>query len=94
MPQIKIKDLQGERDQELSMKEANFQKNLQTLKAKLDTLSPVEVVQSPFSSLKPTKREIVAVTFALGCFMAVVMAFLREFWVKNHEQISAKSKRS
>lgn len=95
--QIKIKDLQVERDQELSMKEANLQKSLQTLQAKLDTLSPVEVVQSPFSSLKPVKpakRKIVAVAFALGCFMAVVMAFLREFWVKNREQISAESKGS
>lgn len=92
---IKIKDLQVKREQELSMKEANLQKNIQTLKAKLDTLSPVEVVQSPFSSLKPVKpakRKIVAIAFVLGCFMAVMMAFLREFWVKNREQISAESK--
>jgi len=92
---IKIKDLQVKREQELSMKEANLQKKMQTLKAKLDTLLPVEVVQSPFSSLKPVKpakRKIVAIAFVLGCFMAVMMAFLREFWVKNREQISAESK--
>jgi len=95
--QIEIKDLQVKREQELSIKEANLQKRMHTLKAKLDALLPVEVVQSPFSSLKPVKpakTKIVAVAFALGCFMAVVMAFLREFWVKNRERISAESKGS
>ena len=95
--QITIKDLQIEREQELSIKEANLQKKILTIKAKLDALLPVEVVQSPFSSLKPVKpvkTKIVAVAFALGCFMAVVMAFLREFWIKNRERISAESKGS
>jgi uncharacterized protein involved in exopolysaccharide biosynthesis len=95
--QIKIKDFQIEREQELSIKEANLQKKMLTIKAKLDALLPVEVVQSPFSSLKPVKpakTKIVAVTFALGCFMAVIMAFLREFWIKNRERISAESKAS
>lgn len=95
--QIEIKDLQIEGEQELSIKEANLQKRMHTLKAKLDALLPVEVVQSPFSSLKPVKpakTKIVAVAFALGCFMAIVMAFLREFWIKNRERISAESKAS
>jgi len=95
--QIKIKDLQIEREQELSIKEANLQKKILTIKAKLDALLPVEVVKSPFSSqkpVKPAKTKIVAVAFALGCFMAVVMAFLREFWIKNRERISAESKGS
>jgi uncharacterized protein involved in exopolysaccharide biosynthesis len=94
--QIEVKDLQVKQEQELFIKEANLQKRMHTLKAKLDALLPVEVVQSPFSSLKPVKPakiKIVAVAFALGCFMAVVMAFLREFWVKNRERISAKSKK-
>lgn len=95
--QIEIKYLQIKREQELSMKEANLQKKILTIKAKLDALVPVEVVQSPFSSLKPVKpakTKIVAVAFALGCFMAVVMAFLREFWTKNRERVSDESKRS
>jgi len=95
--QIKIKDLQIEREQELSIKEANLQKKMLTVKAKLDALLPVEVVKSPFNSqkpVKPAKIKIVAVAFALGCFMAVVMAFLREFWIKNRARISAGSKGS
>jgi capsular polysaccharide biosynthesis protein len=95
--QIKIKDLQIEQEQELSIKEANLQKKILTIKAKLDALLPVEVVKSPFSSqkpVKPAKTKIVAVAFALGCFMAVIMAFLREFWIKNRELISAESKES
>ena len=95
--QIKIKDLQIEREQELSIKETNLKKKIFTVKAKLDALSPVESVKSPFSSQKPVKPEkikIVTVTFVLGCFMAVVMAFLREFWIKNRERISDESKMS
>jgi uncharacterized protein involved in exopolysaccharide biosynthesis len=95
--QIKIKDLQIEQEQELSIKEANLQKKILTIKAKLDALLPVEVIKSPFSSQKPVrpaKTKIVAVAFALGCFMAVIMAFLREFWIKNRELISAESKES
>ncbi|MBW1965705.1 MAG: hypothetical protein JRI40_10950, partial [Deltaproteobacteria bacterium] len=95
--QIKINDLQTERELEMSIKEANLQKKMLTIKAKLDALLPVEVVRSPFSSqkpVKPAKIKIVAVAFALGCFMAVVMAFLREFWIKNRERISAESKGS
>jgi uncharacterized protein involved in exopolysaccharide biosynthesis len=95
--QIEIKDLQVKREQELSMKEANLQKKMQTLDAKLEALLPVEVVKSPFSSLrtvKPAKAKIVAIAFVLGCFMAVVMAFLREFWIKNRERISPGSKGS
>jgi len=95
--QIEIKDLQVKREQELSIKEGDLQKKMLTIKAKLDALLPVEVVKSPFSSqkpVKPAKTKIVAVAFALGCFMAVIMAFLREFWIKNRERISAGSKGS
>jgi len=95
--QIEIKDLQVKREEELSIKEANLQKRMHTLKAKLDALLPVEVVQSPFSSqspVKPDKKKIVVIAFALGCFMALVTAFLREFWVKNRERISMQSKGS
>jgi len=95
--QLKIKDLQVEREQELSIKEADLKKGLDTIKAKLHALSPVETVKSPFSSqrpVKPDKKKIVVIAFALGCFMALVMAFLREFWVKNRERISTESKGS
>ena len=95
--QIKIKDLQVKQDQELSIKEKDLQKKMLTIKAKLDALLPVEVVKSPFSSskpVKPAKTKIVAIAFVLSCFLAVVMAFLREFWIKNRERISAGSKGS
>ncbi|OPL12235.1 MAG: hypothetical protein AVO38_04225 [delta proteobacterium ML8_D] len=95
--QLKIKDLQTKRQEELSIKEADLKKELDTIKAKLHALSPVEIVESPFSSqrpVKPDKKKIVIVAFALGCFMALVMAFLREFWVKNRERISMDPKGS
>jgi uncharacterized protein involved in exopolysaccharide biosynthesis len=95
--QLKIKDLQTKRQEELSMKEADLKKELDTIKAKLHALSPVETVKSPFSSqrpVKPDKKKIVVISFALGCFMAMVMAFLREFWVKNRERISMDPKGS
>jgi uncharacterized protein involved in exopolysaccharide biosynthesis len=92
--QLKIRDLQVEQEQELSIKEADLKKELGTIKAKLQALSPVEIVESPFSSqspVKPDKKKIVVIAFAMGCFMALVTAFLREFWVKNRERISMQS---
>ena len=92
--QIKIKDLEVKRDEELPIKEAGLKKELSTLKTRLSAILPVEVVQPPFSSIKPVKpakRKIVAIAIALSCFMAVLAAFLIEFWVKNRERVTASS---
>ena len=89
---IKIKDLEVKRDDELPMKEARLLQKLSTLKTRLSAILPVEVVQPPFSStkpVKPAKIKIVAIAIALSCFMAVLAAFLREFWVKNRERVTA-----
>ncbi len=88
----KIKDLEVKRDEELPIKEARVKKELSTLKTKLSAVLPVEVVQPPFSSrepVKPAKIKIVAIAIALSCFLAVLAAFLREFWVKNRERVTA-----
>jgi hypothetical protein len=89
---IKIKDLEVKRDDELPMDEAKLQKGLSTLKARLSVILPVDVFQTPFSStkpVKPAKIKIVAIAVTLSCFMAVLAAFLREFWVKNRERVTA-----
>jgi len=92
--QMKNKDLEVKRDEELPIKEAGLKKELSTLKTKLFAVLPVEVVQPPFSSrepVKPAKIKIVAIAVALSCFMAVLAAFIREFWVKNRERVTAAS---
>ena len=92
--QIKIKDLEVKRDDELPMDEAKLQQELSTLKTKLSVIMSVEVVQPPFSSTKPAKPakiKIVAIAISLSCFMAVLAAFLREFWVKNRERVKEAS---
>ena len=91
--QIKNKDLEVKRDdEELPIKEAGLKKELSTLKTRLSAVLPVEVVQPPFSStkpVKPAKIKIVAIAVALSFFMAVLAAFLGEFWVKNRERVTA-----
>ncbi len=89
---IKIKDLEVKRDDELPMDEAKLQQELSTLKTRLSAILPLEMIQPPFSStkpVKPAKIKIVAIAVALSCFMAVLAAFLREFWVKNRERVTA-----
>jgi len=89
---IKIKDLEVKRDNELPMDEAKLQKELSTLKTRLSVILSVDMFQPPFSSIKPVKPakiKIVAIAVALSCFMAVLAAFLREFWVKNRERVTA-----
>jgi len=92
--EIQIQEYEVKRDQELNMKTDNLQEKIDTLKSKLASLTPVEMIQPPFSSrepVKPAKRKIVAIAIALSCFMAVLAAFLIEFWVKNRERVTASS---
>jgi len=90
--QINIKDLMVKRDQELSLKEGQLQADLSATKEKLSALSPIEVVQYPFSSpkpVRPAKIKIIAVSIVLGCFLALLVSFFAEFWVKNRARLSA-----
>jgi LPS O-antigen subunit length determinant protein (WzzB/FepE family) len=91
---LRIDDLVMTRDRELPLKAAELDQEIQTLQTRLETLSPVEIVQPPFSSIepvRPAKKKIMAVALALGGFAAILGAFLREFWVKNRDKISAGS---
>jgi chromosome segregation ATPase len=91
---IKIDDLVMTRDRELPLKAVELDQEIQTLQTRLETLSPVEIVQLPFSSIepvRPAKKKIMAIALALGVSVAIFGAFLREFWVKNRDKISAGS---
>lgn len=92
--EIKIQELKIKRNKELSMKTETLQEDIETLKTKLSTLSPLEVNQPPFSSLepaKPPKIKIIAMAIVLAGFLAVLSVFLTEFWVKNRARFTAAS---
>jgi len=92
--EIKIQELTVKRNQELSMKMDKLQENIDTLKTKLSTMAPLEVNQPPFSSsdsVKPAKIKITALAAVVGCFLALIAAFLTEFWVKNRKRVKANS---
>ncbi len=89
--QQNIKELELQRDKELPLKLAEYQQEIEALKTKLDALSPVELVQHPYSSLnpvKPAKVKIVALSMVSGFFISIFCAFLRDFWVRNREKIA------
>ena len=92
--EIQIQELTVKRNQELSMKTDKLQENIDTLKTKLSTLTPLEQNQPPFSSfdpVKPAKIKILALAIVLGGVFAVLAAFLKEFWIKNRERVTAVS---
>jgi len=92
--EIKIQELKIKRNKELSMEEDKLQENIETLKTKLSMLTPLEVNQPPFSSANPVKsgkRKIVALAVVLAGFLALLAAFLTEFWIKNRTRVTAVS---
>lgn len=92
--EIKIEELKIKRNKELTMKADKLQENIETLQTRLSTLTPLEVNQPPFSSpepVKPSKRKIVALAIVLAGFLAVLTAFIKEFWIKNRERVTAVS---
>ncbi|SMC26521.1 LPS O-antigen chain length determinant protein, WzzB/FepE family [Desulfacinum hydrothermale DSM 13146] len=86
-----IKTLQVKKDQELPLKKARLKTEIATLTAKKAALSPIEVVQAPFSSLRPVKPKtvmIVTLGVVVGAFMGIFMAFILEFISSNREKIT------
>lgn len=95
--ETRVQELTIKRNQELSMKNDKLQENINTLKIMLSTLTPIEVNQIPFSSIKPDspkKVKIVALAIVLGSFIAMFAAFSKEFWFRNKEQIKKSKNKS
>ncbi len=85
-----IKSLEEQRDKELPLKSSSIESEIQTLILRKESLSPVEVVQQPFSSIKPVKpkiRMILTVSLVAGFLLGTFAAFLVEFIVANKEKI-------
>jgi uncharacterized protein involved in exopolysaccharide biosynthesis len=89
--QFQIEDLIMTRDRELALKAAELDQEIQTLKTQSAALSPVEIVQDPFSPKRPVRPEklrILTIALMVGCFSAFLGAFLMDFWVRNRDRIS------
>ena len=91
--EFSIKKLVAERDKQLALQRAQLDQEISTLKTRLSALSPVEMVQPPFSSSrpeKPKKAMIIAISFALSWFLGIFTAFVYDFWAKNKERLSGR----
>ncbi len=86
----KIKTLEEKRDKELPLEKSGIESEIRTLVSQKDSLSPVEVVQHPFSSLRPVKPKtplILAVSLVIGGLLGIFCAFIVEFIETNREKI-------
>ena len=80
---LTIAQLRSRLSKELPIKEQALEKQIDIIKSEINSLQPLEIVQSPFSSpgpVKPRKKLIMALSAVLGLFMALLAAGLKEFW--------------
>ncbi len=87
-----IKDLELKRDKELEKERFDIQNTIKQLEIKLSMLRPVEVVQPPYSSIKPVKpKKLLMVTVAgvSGLFLGIFLAFFVEWWVEARKKYSS-----
>jgi len=77
-----LEELKVQRDEVLPKTEQAIRARIEELKERINLLSPVEVVQDAFSSVKPVKPKkklIVAVGFVSGLFLGIFLAFFVEY---------------
>ncbi len=77
-----LEELRVQRDEVLPRTEQAIRARIEELKERMNLLSPVEVVQDVFSSVKPVKpkkRLIVAVGLVSGLFLGIFLAFFVEY---------------
>jgi len=96
-----ILDLKLDRDESMVLrnKEAALdieqQKiDIQVLKSKISNLSIIQIIKAPVrsnQSVKPDKLKIVMLSFIIGIFLAVLLSFLRNFWINNKVRITEKA---
>ncbi len=86
---MNIADLEVQRDKELPMKKKALENRIVTLKAKLDAIRPIEVLTPPRSSrkpVKPKKKVIFTLATFAGFFVAIFLAFVKDFWERNKQR--------
>jgi LPS O-antigen subunit length determinant protein (WzzB/FepE family) len=84
-----INDKKEKQTKELVLQKQNLEKLLALAKVQLSQLSPVEIIQRPFSSIKPVaprKVLIVALAGVGGLFLGIFVAFLMAFVQKVKEE--------
>ncbi len=89
-----IRELELKKAKELPLERAALEERIATLKVRLDSLSPIEIVQAPFSStrpVKPAKKKVVAIAFVFGCFVAVFAAFIVDFLARSKNLIAEEA---
>ena len=58
---------------------------------KIDRIALLEVVEPPQASIKPKspkRKKIVAMAGALGFFLAIILVYLRHFWITNRGRLA------
>ena len=89
--ETKIQQLETRLKEELPLKIKALEKQKDVIASKIASTQPIDVVQVPFSSpgpVKPKKGLILTLSFVLGCFIAILGAGFREFWLHARSKIS------
>jgi predicted nucleic acid-binding Zn-ribbon protein len=86
--EMSIADIKERQVRELEQEKRNLEKRLEVAKLQITQLSPVEVIESPFSSVNPVapkKKLIVALSTVGGLFVGIFAVFFVNF-VKNAQR--------
>jgi LPS O-antigen subunit length determinant protein (WzzB/FepE family) len=87
--ELLIKDKKEKQTKELTMKKQSLEKLLALVRVQLTKLSPVEIIQPPFISIKPVapkKRLIVALSCVGGVFLGIFAVFFVNFLKKARQE--------
>jgi len=88
--QREISELRLAVEKELPSEIILLNQKISELNNKINTISLVEVVEYPQASRKPEKpkkRKIVSLAGIMGLFLAIILAYLRHFWIANKEKL-------
>ena len=70
-------------ERQIPLQKEGINKKITIIKAQIANLGPIEIIQDPFSSafpVKPRKKLIMAMSITVGFFIAILCAFIKEFW--------------
>lgn len=77
-------------EKEIPSKVVLLNQQISTLNTRINTISMIEVVEYPQASVSPTKpnkKKMVMLAAVMGFFLAIVIAYLRHFWISNREKL-------
>jgi len=90
--QLNIKDTEIMLEKQIPLLKEGVNKNIAIVKAQVTNISPIEIIQVPFSSVKPVKPHkalIIAVSMVIGLFLAILFAFIKNCWqTSKHRHIA------